>query len=302
MRPPRLRAQAGVSVGRECCGAAALAAARCASTTHAAAPCLSRRAACLLIAAALPALSGPEHALSDESEAALDRLDASRDAQRYASGLRSAGRGANALIKKRAETGVERTESISNPLVAPGQILDELYSADRRRVSVSFAFPESWSFAKGPNLDVRDVRTADSTFLVVAPLPQAAGSGASDAISTLPASFFTDALFSKEGKYGSYGAVDQVKVTGDELVALSSGGRGGKQSYRLLKIKFEALTYNQNTVQRRALISATSVGGSVFILVSGCLSNRFKQAGTELEEIQKSFRAYSEGRSATSSA
>lgn len=285
MRPPVIRPRPDGSCGRS------------APLAHAAALSLSRRAACLIVAAVLPALSGPGRVGADDAQATLDRLDAARDAQIYASGARAPGRGANALIKKRAETGVERTESVSNPLFAPGQILDELYSADRQRVTVSFAFPESWSFAKGPNLDVRDVRTADSTFLVVAPQPSGSSEELTD-ISALPAAFFTDALFAKEGKYGSYGAVDAVKVTGDELISLASGGRGGKGSYRRLKIKFEALTYNQNTVQRRALLSATAVGGSIYILVSGCLSNRFKQAGPELEDIQNSFRAYSEGRSA----
>ena len=52
--------------------------------------------------------------------------------------------------------------------------------------------------------------------------------------------------------------------------------QGGQQSYRRLSLKFAPLTYNMNTVERRSLVSATAVGGTVFMLVSGSLSSREK--------------------------
>mmetsp|Transcript_55430 Transcript_55430/g.120768 ORF Transcript_55430/g.120768 Transcript_55430/m.120768 type:complete len:321 (-) Transcript_55430:458-1420(-) len=103
---------------------------------------------------------------------ALDTPSADRDLEQYSAGVRASGRGANALLKKRSETGVRRTGSVGSALFAPGQVLDELFCEDNSIVSVVFAFPEAWSLAKGPNLDVRDVRTSDSAFVLAASLPQ----------------------------------------------------------------------------------------------------------------------------------
>ena len=202
----------------------------------------------------------------------------------YASGLRVNVRGSNALLKKRAATGVERTGTIDNALFKPGQILDELASA-AGPVSIAFSFPETWALSKGPNLDVRDVRTSDSALLIVAPLPAFAKS-----LRELPDTFYTEAMFAPDGKYGAYGSVDDVRFVGEETLALSDS-RGGRQSYRRLSLRFSPLTYNQNTVERRALLSATEVGGIVYILVAGCLATRYKKAQADLLGVQESFRA-----------
>ena len=176
--------------------------------------------------AAAPLLAAPALANTDD-DARLASV-----AEAYAAGARNPGRGANALRKSFANTGVVRTGSITDPLFAAGQVLDELKAADGSAVSVSFAFPEAWGLAKGPNLDVRSVQTADSAFVVVAPLP----AGVSD-VGALPASFFTGALFAKDGKYGSYGGVDEVAVSKDSTESLSTP-TGGGQAYRRLALKF----------------------------------------------------------------
>ena len=93
-------------------------------------------------------------------------------------------------------------------------------------------------------------------------------------------------------QYGAYGAVDERKVTSTRLEELRLPS-GGTQSYRRLGLAFAPLTYNQNLVERRALVSATAVGGSCFIFVTGCLANRFKKMREELEGVQVSFRAVS---------
>lgn len=88
-----------------------------------------------------------------------------------AGGLKAGtGRPLNALIRMRAETGVERTGAVETPLFKAGQCFDELKTA-RGSAEVAFSFPEAWTMATGPNLDVRDVKTSDSSFVLVAPLP-----------------------------------------------------------------------------------------------------------------------------------
>ena len=92
------------------------------------------------------------------------------------------------------------------------------------------------------------------------------------------------------GKFGQYGKCDDRKVISSTLEPLTLPS-GGKQLYRCLSLKFAPLTYNGNTVERRALLAATSVGGTIFILVAGALNTRFKKLQPELQEIQSSFRA-----------
>ena len=117
--------------------------------------------------------------------------------QQFDAGARSSGgRGANALLKKRAESGVLRIGN-ADPMFKSGSILDCVRAEDGSAVDISFVYPSAWTVSKGPNLDVRDVRTSDSAFLLVAPVPKA------KTISSLPKSFFTSLLFSQEGKYGA---------------------------------------------------------------------------------------------------
>ena len=103
-------------------------------------------------------------------------------------------------------------------------------------------------------------------------------------------SWFVDVLLAPQGKYGSYGQCDDHKVTSSSLEPLTLPN-GKEQAYRRLSLKFAPLTYNGNNVERKALISATSVGGTVFMLVSGSLATRYKTMKDELRDMQVSFRA-----------
>jgi hypothetical protein len=221
---------------------------------------------------------------------ALAALDGDSDslASSYAAGSRAeGGRGANALLKKRAESGVRRIGG--DPLFKAGQILDTVRATDGRAVDITFAFPSEWSVSKGPNLDVRDVRTSDSAFLLVADLPSG------KTIDKLSRDFFTSLVFAPEGKYGAYGGVDGFTVGKDwALVSSKDPSSGMEQQYRQFSLSFDALTYNANTVNRRAKVSATALGGSVFILFTSCLGSRYeKGASRELVSIQQSFQATS---------
>jgi hypothetical protein len=246
---------------------------------------LSRRDALSLSSLALATLPvlRPFPALADSGVTALD-------AQRYEpppdalGGLATGtGRSLNALIKFRAETGIERTGAVEDPLFKPGQILDELKTVSGGAAEVAFAFPEQWTMAGGPNLDVRDIKTSDSAFVLAAPLPAKA------TFDTLKDEWFLKIIFAPEGKYGQYGAVEDRKVVSSKLVDLTLP-RGGTQPYRMMSLKFAPLTYNQNTVERRALVSATEVGGTVFMLLSGSFATRFKTMQPDLAAVQQSFR------------
>ena len=263
------------------------------ATSHAqGALALTRRA---MLSAAI-VFSAPPTALP--ARAALAGSGAEM-ADQYAAGARAGGgRGANTMLKTRADLGVQRIGG--EPMFKPGQILDGVRAADGSAVDISFAYPPQWTVSKGPNLDVRDLRTSDSAFLLVAPLPRGKSS-----VEGLKPAFFTSLLFAPDGKYGAYGGVDDFKVKDVTTVSLKtpSGGsqargthharaataprayfaRRPPQPYTRMSLSFSALTYNANTVDRRALLSATALGGSVYILVAGSLATRFKTAAADLQ-------------------
>lgn len=95
------------------------------------------------------------------------------------------------MLKARAASGVERIGG--SPLFKSGQILDTVRSADGQAVDISFAFPSDWALSSGPNLDVRNIRSSDSAFLLVAPLPKG------KTLEKLPRDFYTSLIFSSEG-------------------------------------------------------------------------------------------------------
>ena len=102
---------------------------------------------------------------------------------------------------------------------------------------------------------------------------------------------FEEMLYDPAGKYGSYGTVEDRKVVSCTLAQVKNPN-GAQQSYRRLALKFAPLTYNGNTVERRSLVSATEVGGSVFLLAAGSLATRYKKVEPDLLAIQDSFRVF----------
>ena len=132
------------------------------------------------------------------------------------------------------------------------------------------------------------MKNSDSAFVLAAPLP------AKTSFDKLSDEFFLEVLLDPAGKFGQFGKCDDRKVVSSSVEALTLP-TGGKQSYRRMGIKFAPLTYNGNTVERRALISATAVGGSVFMLVAGSLATRYKKLQPDLQEVQGSFRVIGGG-------
>ena len=113
--------------------------------------------------------------------------------------------------------------------------------------------------ATGPNLDVRDVKTSDSSFVLAAPLPdKRTFESLKDAWfmevplspnpspdpspnpnpnpSSNPNSNPNQVIFNPLGKYGSYGAVEERKVVSSSLVPLRLPS-GGEQAYRRMSLK-----------------------------------------------------------------
>ncbi|KAG8461865.1 hypothetical protein KFE25_013884 [Diacronema lutheri] len=193
-------------------------------------------------------------------------------------------RGAAALLRERAKTGVTRTGMIpeGQAVASPGIFSDELRGAGDPSaiVGVTFTFPKAWTPARGQNVDVRNIRTSDGAFLLALRAPDGAQS-----VRALPDAFFTRALFAPDGKFGQYGAVDDFRVLSSRVVE-----RDGVP-YATLDVRFSALSFNYNLVERRLLLSAVVVGDSVYMLAASAFATRFKTVSAQLRDVVESYRA-----------
>ena len=116
------------------------------------------------------------------------------------------------------------------------------------------------------DVEVRSKEGGDGAFLVSKTPPQGTSSSAS---------WFSDNIFGISGRYGAYGAPQDVRVLRDERDRSVDGGR-------LLEYSFTALKGNAE-VQRRAFVKAVSPPGSrdVVILVAGTTASRWKKENGE---------------------
>ena len=116
------------------------------------------------------------------------------------------------------------------------------------------------------DVEVRSKEGGDCAFLVSKTPPQG---------TSAPAAWFSDNIFGISGRYGAYGAPQDVRVLRDERDRSLDGGR-------LLEYSFTALKGNAE-VQRRAFVKAVSPPGSkdVVILVAGTTVSRWKKENGE---------------------
>ena len=98
---------------------------------------------------------------------------------------------------------------------------------------------------------------ADATIVAALALGGGDAPPAGRRLETLTDDWFLELLFDPQGKYGAYGKVDDRKVVSSKLTPLSIPA-GGTSSYRYIDLTFSPPPYNQNTVERRALLAATA--------------------------------------------
>ena len=146
-----------------------------------------------------------------------------------------------------------------------GSVLAEiLVGKDQTPVFASFSSP--WPLAKGGLFDVecRDAASGDGAFLTVVANSQGKG------IADLPKQFFTDSLFSNNGRFSFYGAPTDIKVKKSDVDG----------PYRYLEIGFSNLSQSTNAeIPRTAIVVATIPQGTndIVMLVASATTNRYKR-------------------------
>ena len=184
--------------------------------------------------------------------------------------------------KTRPDTGVvlvdEPTQVSSRGSLAAAA---EVVTADK--VAATLAFDSPWPLQKGNYYDVeaKSKEGGDGCFVVVKTPPRGA------APSALPKAWFADNIFNIEGRYGAYGAPQDIKLVGDAPAG----------DDRLLEFSFTALSPSNAQVLRKCFVKAVRVPGSgdTAMLVAGTTAARWKKENGEQtsRKVAESFRVVS---------
>lgn len=188
--------------------------------------------------------------------------------------------GVGGLGKTKPSTGVIFANPENNvvdnnmsSISTPGDYNSELLSPDGKTPAfLSFYAP--WPMLKSSGIESRDLANSESAFVQVEPLPQG------KSVSNLPKSFFVNSIFGQTGKYGMYGTPTDIKI---------SKIRENDNGSVVYVATFTTLTPAMRESDRKALISASSVGNGVFMLVSGTTLARFKSQESLLNKVADSF-------------
>ena len=188
-------------------------------------------------------------------------------------GARSANLGASTIAgKSRPVTGCVLLDSVSSsgpdatPTLTAELVLDGGVAATATFESRMGPVARGFYY----DVEARNSKLGDSAFVQVAALPPG---GDADALATVPAAFFTKALFRPDGRFGAFGAPTDVRVLSDRF----SDGR------RTLELSFAALSPGNTEVPRRALVAAVAPpeSGDVVMLVVGATAGRWRSSGAD---------------------
>jgi hypothetical protein len=175
------------------------------------------------------------------------------------------------------ENNIDNTSSISTP----GDYNAELLSPDGTTPAfLSFYAP--WPMLRGSSgIESRDLANSESAFVQVVPIVE--GKTASN----LPKSFFVNSIFGQSGKYGMYGTPTDIKVT--KVRDNNGSGSSNNSNTSVYAATFTTLTPAMRESDRKVLISVSSVGNGLFMLVTGTTAARFKSQEGLLNKVADSF-------------
>ncbi|KAJ1492684.1 hypothetical protein T484DRAFT_1742376 [Baffinella frigidus] len=179
---------------------------------------------------------------------------------------------------------------------------DEFAASDGMGVDVVFRFPKSWKLEQKPGallvneasvnacredpdkcdvgeIIARSIATGDNALLLVVP-------AGGKTLEELDTTFFKKAVFSRAGKFGAYGAPEDIKFVKDKVA----------EDTRTLDVKFNTFTPGGTTVAKQCILTAKRVGDEVYLLVAA--TSKFKSSEPLLRDVAASFAALPTGQPA----
>lgn len=182
------------------------------------------------------------------------------------------------------------TRSSFEPVILSEGLFKKSYSDEiagprgsRTSLRASFQFPKDWTvFTRTGGVELVDGKNGDVAYLVAAPLPKG------EAFETVPKTFFADAIFHPEGKVQRSGTpIDSYKaMTGGPLLR---EGASDSKLYRRVSLKYTTVTANQRLVDRRGLVTACEVGGTVYMFVASANAVKWDKEKNTIDELVSSF-------------
>ena len=131
-------------------------------------------------------------------------------------------------------------------------------------------FSTKWPLAEGGYYDIEaSTRDGETAYLQVAPL------GKGESFATLPKTWFANALFAVDGRYGAYGAPSDVK-----LKEIDKDGTA-----RTFEVAFTVLSPGMSELPRKGLVRAIQPPGSTDVLMLLCSAGptRWAKNGADAE-------------------
>ena len=113
-----------------------------------------------------------------------------------------------------------------------------------------------------------------------------------DPLEEIPFSFFKKTIYGRGGKFGAYGAPEDVKAVSDKTA----------NGVRTLDIKWNTFTPGGSTLAKRSIVQAVAGEGEVCMLVCSTTSKNWKASEPALSAIAASWRAKPTGKAAKKSA
>ena len=167
--------------------------------------------------------------------------------------------------KTKPELGIILVDEVK--AVGKTGISGDVVLEDRLVAQVTFDTP--WPLAEGGyyDLEAKSRDGGECAFLQVSKAPKG------KSVANAPKTFFTDTIFSTEGRYGAYGAPTDIKVLSDTTAG----------DVRKLEVSFVALTPGGTDVARRGVVAATQPagGGQILMLTASTGASKWKKGGKE---------------------
>lgn len=194
--------------------------------------------------------------------------------------------GVGGLGKTRPQTGVVFRDPEAAAVISQsssGDVNYELIAPDGTPVFLSFSAPYPLS-KSAAGIEARDISGGyESSYVQVSELPK----GVTSLEGVKPA-LLSEIMFGSTGKFGMYGSPTDIKIK-----KISQSSSSDASGMAIFQASFTTLTPAMRESDRKAYISASIVGGGLFILVTTTTSVRFSKLEGVLRKIADSFSAVS---------
>lgn len=155
-----------------------------------------------------------------------------------------------------------------------------------RYLDVSFELPADWLQLDRVlgGIQFVDQRNGDKLYVLRAPAP-------SEGERPIPKQFYADAVFNPKGAVvvSSGIVVDEYRVSSATTlsrIGSCDDGRACAIDVRRLTIKYATVTGNGYRVERRALVDATEIKGTIYMMVTSSNAVKFDAKGPERETVE----------------